>query len=234
MCPSFSPTCVQMVCPFILYNISARLHSMRCSVVLSMFQNCTSAVSAVFYAAVRFASDACITFVCSLNYVLVQPELRCCLSTSCAFVCKHFYSTNSKFSLTSLWTYLLTNYFRSLVILHTTYFCCYILLLWSFMASPKPLMRQISKYLCYVYTCRNYRPLLNMICLLHHRVYVTSKILPVVHGTQILSLTKHCGQVVSTLVLYLEGPKFVCWFGKWLIFTYTFLDSCRHLCSKLH
>jgi len=35
---------------------------------------------------------------------------------------------------------------------------------------------------------------------------VTPKILTVVQGTQILSLTKHCGQVVSTLVL--QGAAF--------------------------
>ena len=39
---------------------------------------------------------------------------------------------------------------------------------------------------------------------------VISKSLPVVKGTQILSLTKYCGQVVSILVLYLEGPKLIC------------------------
>jgi len=84
------------------HNISAGLHSMRYWVVLSMFQNCTSALSAAFYAAVRFGTDACITFLCSVNYFLVQPELHCCPSTSCAFVCKHFYSTKSSVSLTSL------------------------------------------------------------------------------------------------------------------------------------
>ena len=61
----------------------------------------TSAVSAVFYADVRFTTDAYITFMCSLNYILIQPELRYCPSTSFAFVCQHIYSTCSNVSLTS-------------------------------------------------------------------------------------------------------------------------------------
>jgi hypothetical protein len=39
---------------------------------------------------------------------------------------------------------------------------------------------------------------------------VTPKSLSDVKGTHILSLTKYCGQMVSTLVLYVEGPKFIC------------------------
>jgi len=82
MCPSFSPTCVQMVRPILLHNISAGLHSMRYSIVLSMFQNCTSAVSAVFYATVRFTTDACTTLLSSLNYIVVNPQVvPLCVST---------------------------------------------------------------------------------------------------------------------------------------------------------